>query len=531
MHKANSCVVDMWRAWPQTMDSSGIALLSMLSALLPVLTKDPVVTALIAATVAVLHSCNLRLPQLLNIAKLWRSKKVVMEGRIVSTRYGTYCHMTKQMKGVLHHVHDNLDRIQGVSHVEAIDISTATHGDSERETLNVPVQPGRVDLGNDMFVKIEKSVIEERGHKGGHDGPVQVTRVEVTLGSSIPSLRFSEMAVFVEACAKEYDAFIQQTVASQMLFEYRCNDDTGKPVFDATPFVSSKTFDNLFFSGKRDIVARIAEFESPMGRARAHKLGMQHTLGFLFHGRPGSGKTSTIKAMANMTGRHLIVVRMDRIMQQNPMNCVDVLRSIMQSKKIGDICVPQDKRLCVLEEVDCWYTIMRARNMKSHKVPQGCGQSKNQSKPNVTAMILDVIKDAATAAAVASDAKDGQPTPPLPTAANDLSESLQLGGLLELFDGLIEMPGRMLVMTTNHPDRLDPALVRPGRIDIQHEFGCMGSEDVAELFKLWYGSTMPVTSVPSGRWTQAELAKMFGSCPDDPQRAMQLLLSGVAPPG
>merc|ERR1712004_450128 len=56
---------------------------------------------------------------------------------------------------------------------------------------------------------------------------------------------------------------------------------------------------------------------------------------------------------------------------------------------------------------------------------------------------------------------------------------LTLASLLEVFDGVMEMPGRIMIITTNHPDKLDKALVRPGRIDMALEFGRCTSTDVA----------------------------------------------------
>jgi len=53
----------------------------------------------------------------------------------------------------------------------------------------------------------------------------------------------------------------------------------------------------------------------------------------------------------------------------------------------------------------------------------------------------------------------------------DNKEELTLSFLLNLLDGVLETPNRILVMTSNYPKRLDKALVRPGRIDINIEFG------------------------------------------------------------
>lgn len=47
----------------------------------------------------------------------------------------------------------------------------------------------------------------------------------------------------------------------------------------------------------------------------------------------------------------------------------------------------------------------------------------------------------------------------------DSSDDLNLAGILNVLDGVVDCPGRILIMTSNHPEKLDPALVRPGRIN------------------------------------------------------------------
>jgi chaperone BCS1 len=48
---------------------------------------------------------------------------------------------------------------------------------------------------------------------------------------------------------------------------------------------------------------------------------------------------------------------------------------------------------------------------------------------------------------------------------NNSSSGVTLSGLLNVLDGVSSQEGRVLVMTTNHIEHLDKALIRPGRID------------------------------------------------------------------
>ena len=43
------------------------------------------------------------------------------------------------------------------------------------------------------------------------------------------------------------------------------------------------------------------------------RLGIPYTAGYLFYGPPGNGKTSTIKAIANKTKRHILNVELTTI--------------------------------------------------------------------------------------------------------------------------------------------------------------------------------------------------------------------------
>jgi chaperone BCS1 len=67
-------------------------------------------------------------------------------------------------------------------------------------------------------------------------------------------------------------------------------------------------------------------------------------------------------------------------------------------------------------------------------------------------------------------------------------QGVSLSGLLNVIDGVAACEGRILVMTTNHPEKLDPALVRPGRIDMSIAFGYSTAADIKELFSAIYST-------------------------------------------
>jgi chaperone BCS1 len=80
-----------------------------------------------------------------------------------------------------------------------------------------------------------------------------------------------------------------------------------------------------------------------------------------------------------------------------------------------------------------------------------------------------------------------------------------LSGLLNALDGVSSREGRVLFLTTNHPDRLDPALIRPGRVDRKLELGHATGDQARRLF-LWFYQGCGLT--PSRR---AELADLFAT--------------------
>merc|ERR1719335_1790215 len=65
-------------------------------------------------------------------------------------------------------------------------------------------------------------------------------------------------------------------------------------------------------------------------------------------------------------------------------------------------------------------------------------------------------------------------------------DSLNLAGLLNVLDGVVDTPERILIMTTNHPERLDPALIRPGRIDKKILLGYMNSDNVIKMIEHYF---------------------------------------------
>ena len=68
-------------------------------------------------------------------------------------------------------------------------------------------------------------------------------------------------------------------------------------------FQSGKNFSNVFFPEKDELMKKIQFFSE--NESWYVENGIPYMFGLLLHGEPGCGKTSTIKAIANMTQRHI----------------------------------------------------------------------------------------------------------------------------------------------------------------------------------------------------------------------------------
>jgi len=71
-------------------------------------------------------------------------------------------------------------------------------------------------------------------------------------------------------------------------------------------------------------------------------------------------------------------------------------------------------------------------------------------------------------------------------SAREQSGSLTFSGLLNSLDGIGFPMGQIFVLTTNHRERLDPALVRPGRVDLHVFFGPAKFDQARLMFLNFY---------------------------------------------
>jgi len=280
--------------------------------------------------------------------------------------------------------------------------------------------------------------------------------------------------------------------------------------FTMKRFQTNRKFSNLF-GEEIDVIRKRVNFFIKNKKWYDQK-GIPYTLGLLLSGNPGTGKTSTIKCLTNETNRHIINVNLNNdITKQQFENLfynenIQVLN--MTTQRTESYCIPFDQRIYVLEDIDCQDDIVKRRDTPEE------AKIKEQEKARAQA--------------------NQQPKLPEPYT----TYKLDLSFLLNLLDGVLETPGRILVMTSNVPDALDRALVRPGRIDISAKFQNCSHKTMTEMIEFFYDTTLSVVqcdliqSLNQGVVTPAEMGKIMFENMTNIQSTLDELLSqcNVIPP-
>ncbi|KAJ7970932.1 AAA-ATPase [Quillaja saponaria] len=187
-------------------------------------------------------------------------------------------------------------------------------------------------------------------------------------------------------------------------------------------FEHPATFQTLAMDPKKkeEIINDLIAFSK--GKEYYAKIGKAWKRGYLLYGPPGTGKSTMIAAMANLLNYDVYDLELTTIRDNT-----ELRRLLMETSR---------KSIIVLEDIDCSLDLTGRRKKMKEKMED---KETDPTKAGLT--------------------------------ENEETSKVTLSGLLNFIDGIWSACGseRVIVFTTNHKEKLDPALIRRGRMDMHIE--------------------------------------------------------------
>ena len=311
------------------------------------------------------------------------------------------------------------------------------------------------------------------------------------------------LQLFVDNCNADYERRMSNKLGSHRYFfdqvvQTKVKGTTQNPLptshllYTKTKFTTNRTFDNVFFEDRVQVQHRTKFFLEE--RAWYDQRGIPYTLGFMFHGPPGTGKTSSVKAIANEGRRHIVNVQLSEIKTKSQLQHlffndeIHVYNGVNTEK----YTIPVSERLYVIEDIDAMGDTVLRREWK---------------KPTPAKQVEEEL---------------------FLGRKEEEKEVIDLSFLLNLLDGTLEANGRILIITTNFPERIDKALIRPGRIDLIVNFKKCSVTIIQEMVNAFYDRTdLLVENNPilHEKWSPAEVNQILFRNFDTPEKALEELVS------
>ena len=194
---------------------------------------------------------------------------------------------------------------------------------------------------------------------------------------------------------------------------------------------------------KNLIIDDLCEYLQPSTVEWYASVGVPYRRGYLFYGPPGTGKTSLSVSLAGVFNLSIY--------------CMSLLSRNIDEDYLSSLFQGLPPRCIVLiEDIDAVGLPRRSGLFKTDALDENSQESESQSEKLMKRY----------------------------SGAN--KSRVSLSGLLNIVDGVTSPEGRILIMTTNSIDKLDPALIRPGRVDLQIGFTLAARTQIAGHFMRMY---------------------------------------------
>jgi mitochondrial chaperone BCS1 len=211
---------------------------------------------------------------------------------------------------------------------------------------------------------------------------------------------------------------------------------------------------------RRMVTDDVARFLHPETSLRYRAKGIPHRRGYLMWGPPGNGKTSLAMALAGHFGLNVYSVSL-----RDPSMSDSLLQGLFQ-------VLPPSKVLVLLEDIDS-SGLVREAEFDTDEVDEinDWGYTTGR-KTRVTTQ-----------------------------------RAITLSGVLNAIDGIAAPEGHILIMTSNAPDKLDKALIRPGRVDVKVEFKNASKSQLHDMFERMYQDESDASEQKSAEGSSTTVAE------------------------
>ena len=490
--------------------------------------------------------------------------KIDYEGTVNYLPYRTRVQLDMGMATFFYYIFNNMDQIKGLQYFRRIPDQQRDWDDNNN--LENP------QLFEEFFLAQDKTIILPSGIKiypyiqNRHENDessiketkqVKITSYSITVVYDKYNCCDKNMKFLLEhykLLKAEYLEYRDNQINNESQYVYMFSHKGDDRVYFDRYSINNepKRIEHIWFPEKDKLISEIKHFTN--NKDFYYSKGKPYRKIILAHGEPGCGKTSFLMALINLVKcqrhkypRQLIHLKLDELTRKDLMHILFKETLLVDNCSDTSVKIPFDRRIYYIEEIDGYKATHNRKDSNSD------GSNSDGSIDNID--LVDLVN----LVEVTNNSKKGSSSDKSlvnnnnnndndnnnnndnnvsklvrtmmgPVTSSDNNEGkLGIQDILEALDGIPSMKnGEIVFMTTNHIEKIDPALIRPGRVNHLLNFKKANCENTILQIEKYYDTEINSKNrklVPENKWTPAEI-ESFCDASNDIENVLKKIQSG-----